>query len=161
MCGIAGIVSFEAPASMDVLKAMNQRIVHRGPDDGGEWLSTDGRIGLANRRLAIIDLSPAGHQPMLSPDGSRCLAFNGEIYNYRELRRELASLGQVFRTQTDTEVILAAYAQWGEASVEHFNGMFAFALWDARRDVLFAARDRFGEKPFYYATLPGRIVFAS
>lgn len=161
MCGIAGILSFGGPVSPPLLSAMNATLVHRGPDDGGEWMSADQRVGLANRRLAILDLSAAGHQPMASPDGSCWLAFNGEIYNYVELRRDLISRGHHFRTQTDTEVILAAYAEWGEHCVERFNGMFAFAIWDARRSVLFAARDRFGEKPFYYIQLPDRLLFAS
>jgi asparagine synthase (glutamine-hydrolysing) len=140
---------------------MNQTLVHRGPDDGGEWISPDGCVGLANRRLAILDLSPAGHQPMSSPDGAQWLAFNGEIYNYLELREELATRGHVFRTHTDTEVVLASYREWGERCVERFNGMFAFAIWDAGRDVLFVARDRLGEKPLYYVQLPDRVVFAS
>lgn len=161
MCGIAGIVGFGAPISAQILAAMNRTLVHRGPDDGGEWVSPKGDIGLANRRLAILDLSAAGHQPMASQDGSCRLTFNGEIYNYVELRRDLVSRGHVFRTQTDTEVILAAYAEWGGHCVERFNGMFAFAIWDARRSVLFAARDRFGEKPFYYVRLPDRLLFAS
>jgi asparagine synthase (glutamine-hydrolysing) len=161
MCGIAGIVGFRAPVSPDLLAAMNSRLVHRGPDDGGQWMSADGEIGLASRRLAILDLSAAGHQPMSSPDGKLWLAFNGEIYNYVELRAELVSHGHAFRTQTDTEVVLASYAQWGEACVQKFNGMFGLAIWDSRREVLFAARDRFGEKPFYYVRLANRLVFAS
>src|SRR5438128_1214476 len=136
MCGIAGIVSHGSPVSASVLAAMNRTLIHRGPDDGGEWTSADGQVGLANRRLAILDLSPAGHQPMVSGDGTCWLTFNGEIYNYVELRRDLSSHGHAFRTHTDTEVILAAYAQWGEQCVERFNGMFAFAPWDARRGVL-------------------------
>ncbi len=161
MCGIAGIVSPAIPVSLPLLAAMNHTLVHRGPNDGGEWVSSDGRVGLASRRLAILDLSAAGHQPMTSFDGALTVTYNGEIYNYVELRDELRSRGHVFRTHTDTEVILAAYAEWGEHAVERFNGMFAFALWDARRGRLFAARDRFGEKPFYYTQLPDRLLFAS
>ena len=161
MCGIAGIVGFGGPVSRDLLENMNRRLIHRGPDDGGEWVSETGDVGLANRRLAILDVSPAGHQPMHSPDGRLAIAYNGEIYNYVELRDELASLGERFRSHSDTEVILAAYARWGEACVERFNGMFAFALWDAANGRLFAARDRFGEKPFYYHHSPKRLVFAS
>jgi len=140
---------------------MNRTQVHRGPDDGGEWRSETGEVGLASRRLAILDRSAAGHQPMLSFDGRQCIAYNGEIYNYVELRDELSTLGHSFRSHTDTEVILVAYAQWGDDCVQHFNGMFAFAIWDAPRQRLFAARDRFGEKPFFYAQPSGRFVFAS
>lgn len=161
MCGIAGILSFSGPVSRPTLEAMNRAIVHRGPDDGGEWVSADGLVGLANRRLAILDLSIGGHQPMFSHDGALVLVFNGEIYNYVEIRSELIALGHSFRTQTDTEVVIAAYEQWGRQCVEHFNGMFAFALWDERRQELFASRDRFGEKPFYYVRLADRLVFAS
>jgi len=161
MCGIAGILGFGRPVSAQVLAAMNRTLVHRGPDDGGEWISPDGQVGLANRRLAILDLSPAGHQPMSSLDGAQWLAFNGEIYNYLELRQDLATRGHLFRTHTDTEVVLAGYSEWGERCVEQFNGMFAFAIWDARREVLFIARDRFGEKPLYYVQLSDRLVFAS
>ena len=161
MCGIAGIVGFGSPISPYLLAGMNKMLVHRGPDDGGEWLDASGRVGLANRRLAILDLSPAGHQPMHSLNGDHSIAYNGEIYNYLELRDELASLGHQFKTKTDTEIILGAYDQWGEDCVQRFNGMFAFAIWDARRSHLFAARDRFGEKPFYYHRSPERLIFAS
>lgn len=161
MCGIAGIVSFRGRVDAELLLAMNAMLVHRGPDDGGEWTSSDERAGLANRRLAILDLTPAGHQPMLTADASLAIAFNGEIYNYVELRDELAGRGRTFRTHTDTEVILEAYAEWGPQCVERFNGMFAFAIWDAAKRQLFAARDRFGEKPFYYHHSAERFVFAS
>jgi asparagine synthase (glutamine-hydrolysing) len=161
MCGIAGIVAFAGAASRETLCAMNRMLVHRGPDDGGEWVSADGRVGLANRRLAILDLSPAGHQPMASPDGLRTIAYNGEIYNYIEVRDELRRQGREFVTDCDTEVILAAYERWDTRCVEHLNGMFAFAIWDAAARRLFAARDRFGEKPFYYALAGDRFVFAS
>ena len=161
MCGIAGMVSIKGHADLPLVAAMNRALVHRGPNDGGEWLDPTGQVALANRRLAILDLTTAGHQPMLSPDGALCLVFNGEIYNYVELRDELTALGRVFRTQTDTEVVLAAYEQWGPNCVERFNGMFAFALWDSERRQLIAARDRFGEKPFYYHCSPGHFCFAS
>src|SRR5688572_11478829 len=161
MCGIAGIVSINGPADLSLVAAMNRALAHRGPDDGAEWLDPTGQVALANRRLAILDLTSAGHQPMLSANGALCLVFNGEIYNYLELRDELASLGRSFRTQTDTEVVLTAYDQWGPSCVERFNGMFAFALWDSHRRQLVAARDRFGEKPFYYHHSPGRFCFAS
>src|SRR5688572_19398945 len=148
MCGIAGLIEFAGPASRGLVAAMNDRLIHRGPDDYGEWV--EGHVGLANRRLAILDLTAAGHQPMQTADGRFCVAYNGEIYNYVELRSELAACGHRFITSTDTEVLLAAYAEWGERCVERFNGMFAFAIWDAPNRRLFAARDRFGEKPFYY-----------
>jgi asparagine synthase (glutamine-hydrolysing) len=161
MCGIAGIVTTDAPVDVSLVAAMNHALIHRGPDDGGEWVDSTGRVALANRRLAILDRTAAGHQPMLSANGAFCLVFNGEIYNYLELRDQLVSLGHRFRTHTDTEVVLVAYEQWGEACVERFNGMFAFALWDARRRQLIAARDRFGEKPFYYHRSSQSLVFAS
>jgi asparagine synthase (glutamine-hydrolysing) len=159
MCGIAGLIEFAGPASRGLLAAMNDRLSHRGPDDHGEWV--EGHVGLANRRLAILDLSAAGHQPMQTADGRFCVAYNGEIYNYVELRSELAASGHRFITSTDTEVLLASYAEWGERCVERFNGMFAFAIWDAPNRRLFAARDRFGEKPFYYHHSAKRFVFAS
>ena len=161
MCGIAGLVSSGQPLDLNQLQAMSRMLVHRGPDDHGEWMTADGLVGLASRRLAILDLTPAGHQPMLSADGTLALVYNGELYNYLELRQELIGQGRRFRSQTDTEVILEAYAEWGEGCVARFNGMFAFAIWDARHRRLFAARDRFGEKPFYYHRSPNRLVFAS
>ncbi len=138
---------------------MNAALAHRGPDDSGTFVAPS--VALGSRRLAILDLSPAGHQPMASPDGSLHLVYNGEVYNYRELRDELAGAGHVFRSGTDTEVVLAAYAEWGEACVRRFNGMWAFAIWDSRRERLFCSRDRFGVKPFYYRHERGRFVFAS
>ena len=161
MCGIAGIVDFRSPVDAAVLDTMNQRLAHRGPDDAGTWIDGGRRVGLATRRLAIIDLSAAGHQPMASADGAQHITFNGEIYNYLELRTELQARGHMFRTGSDTEVILNAYREWGVDCVTHFNGMFAFAIWDAARSTLFAARDRFGEKPFYYHHTPACFVFAS
>src|SRR5581483_5112570 len=161
MCGIAGIVDFRSPVDAAVLDTMNQRLAHRGPDDAGTWIDGGRRVGLATRRLAIIDLSAAGHQPMASADGAQHITFNGEIYNYLELRTELQARGHMFRTGSDTEVILNAYREWGVDCLTHFNGMFAFAIWDAARSTLFAARDRFGEKPFYYHHTPACFVFAS
>ncbi len=151
MCGIAGVFgssSFDVP-----LSAMVARQRHRGPDDTCVYVEPKGAAGLGHNRLSIIDRSSAGRQPMSSVDGVRWIAFNGEIYNYRELRAELA--GYPYRTQTDTEVILAAYDRWGEACLDRFLGMFALLLWDERDRRLFAARDRFGVKPLYYAELPG------
>jgi asparagine synthase (glutamine-hydrolysing) len=134
---------------------------HRGPDDHGVWRSPDARAGFAHRRLAVIDLSPGGHQPMHSQSGRSSVVFNGEIYNYREIRRELESRGRGFRTASDTEVLLEAYETWGAACLERINGMFAFALLDADTRQVLLARDRAGEKPLFYAHADGSFVFAS
>jgi asparagine synthase (glutamine-hydrolysing) len=175
MCGIAGLI-IENPETR--IGAMLKTIEHRGRDDEGVWVSgsVDGegagrRVCFGHRRLSIIDTSSAGHQPMLSADGRLVLILNGEIYNYRELRDELTGKGHVFRTQTDTEVLLAAWAEWGEGCLPRLNGMFAFALWDERERALFLVRDRVGIKPLYYAHLerksgqdvraPGCLAFAS
>jgi asparagine synthase (glutamine-hydrolysing) len=136
-------------------------MAHRGPDDGGVWWSPDGCVGLAHRRLSIIDLSPLGHQPMADRGGTLHIVFNGEIYNYRDLRAELERLGRTFRSSSDTEVLLEAYRVWGTRCVERLNGMFAFALYDAERRVLFGARDRAGEKPFFFRHQGGELAFAS
>ena len=159
MCGIAGIVDVSAPVDAALVAAMSEAIAHRGPDDSGLYSSEN--IVLGFRRLSILDLSAAGHQPMRDPSGRYVLVFNGEIYNYLELRAELASAGRVFTSGTDTEVILAAFERWGEACVERFNGMWAFALWDSEKRTLFCSRDRFGIKPFFYRHDGGRFVFAS
>lgn len=140
---------------------MAATLVHRGPDDDGIWTSTDGRVVLAHRRLSILDLSPAGRNPMEWDGGRYRITYNGEVYNYRELRRELESQGLRFRTHTDTEVVVAAYATWGDECVRHFNGMFAIAIWDEPRRRLFLARDRMGKKPLYYALYGDRLTFAS
>src|SRR3990167_4208793 len=141
MCGIGGFVQFQQKiGDLSTLKAMGQAIYHRGPDAGGEYL--DDMVGLCHRRLAIIDLSSAGNQPMYSPDQNLVLVFNGEIYNFLELRAQCEQQGYVFRTRTDTEVILALYQLEGDACVERLNGMFAFALWDKSRQSLLIARDR-------------------
>lgn len=134
---------------------------HRGPDDAGLWWSADACVGLAHRRLAIIDLSPGGHQPMQDAGGGLCIVFNGEIYNFAELRGELAAKGHGFRSKSDTEVILAAYREWGTDCLARLNGTFAFALYDLRQRRLFLARDRAGEKPLFYAPAPGALRFAS
>ncbi|MEP6811475.1 MAG: asparagine synthase (glutamine-hydrolyzing) [Actinomycetota bacterium] len=160
MCGIAGILDRGgAPVRPEELERMSQSIAHRGPDDSGHW--ADAAIGLASTRLAIIDVSAAGHQPMRSADGSFVLVYNGELYNFRELAAELEARGHRFVSGTDTEVVLNAYAEWGPACVDRFNGMFAFAVWDARRRELVLARDRFGIKPLYYALVGNRLLFAS
>ncbi len=160
MCGIAGVVSLRRERIPDVdqrLSVMSRLIAHRGPDGSGAWQSSDGSCGLAHRRLAIIDLSPSGHQPMTAPNNS-VVTYNGEIYNYLELMDELKS-GWTFKSHSDTEAILAAYAKWGADCVTKLRGMFSFAIWDG--DRLFAARDRFGIKPFYYAVVDGNFYFAS
>ena len=158
MCGIAGIVGVESQTLID---AMLQSVEHRGRDDQGVWVSEpidshQRRVCLGHRRLAIIDPSPAGHEPMLSPDGRYVLTFNGEIYNYRELREQLRTLGHQFRTDCDAEVLLAAIAQWGWDAVPRFNGMFAFAVWDNKERTLTLVRDHVGIKPLYYAFIPAR-----
>ncbi|HET9526935.1 MAG TPA: asparagine synthase (glutamine-hydrolyzing) [Pyrinomonadaceae bacterium] len=192
MCGIFGIWNLDGEAvDVTGVQHATTAIRHRGPDDEGYLLvdtqsgrtrscggpDTDYRLSLPDlsqhksdyfdlafgfRRLAILDLSPGGHQPMSSHDGRFWIIFNGEIYNYRELRDELSTHGHRFQTTSDTEVILAAYQQWGESCVEHFNGMFALAIWDSTTRSIFVARDRFGEKPFYYVYIPQRLfAFAS
>src|SRR6266478_6606332 len=182
MCGIAGLITLNPERYMGT---MLQSIEHRGRDDEGVWTSGPldevGRQAcLGHRRLSIIDTSSAGHQPMLSADGRFVITLNGEIYNYRELREQLTGKGHDFRTQTDTEVLLAAWAEWGENCLSRLNGMFAFALWDNNERALFLARDRVGIKPLYYAASqkpdpgspaglpswggggqPGSLVFAS
>jgi asparagine synthase (glutamine-hydrolysing) len=157
MCGIAGLISVNPEAR---ISEMLLSIEHRGRDDEGIWTSAGNdeagrRACLGHRRLAIIDTSAAGHQPMLSPDGRFALTFNGEIYNYRVLREELQSRGYRFRTDTDTEVLLAAFSEWGPDCLPRLNGMFAFAIWDERERTLTVARDRLGIKPLYYAQVAG------
>jgi asparagine synthase (glutamine-hydrolysing) len=160
MCGIAGKFVYDSSASIDqgLLRAMTDAVTHRGPDAAGYY---DGPgIGLGHRRLRIIDLI-TGDQPLANEDGSIRVVFNGEIYNFEELRRTLEARGHVFRTRTDTEVIVHGYEEWGEQVIERFRGMFAFALWDERRRRLLLARDRAGVKPLHYAELPDGIVFGS
>ena len=160
MCGVAGLVHIDgASASPLVLQRMTDAIAHRGPDGQGQW--TDGPVGLGHRRLSIIDLSPAGHQPMVSPDHRFVLSYNGEIYNFRELRAELEAEGCWFRSQTDSEVVLHALARWGTKAISRFNGMFAFALWDRTEQRLLLARDRYGIKPLYTYRQGGLLAFAS
>jgi asparagine synthase (glutamine-hydrolysing) len=149
MCGIAGIINKNgAPVERELLERMTERVRHRGPDGFGYHVA--GNVGFGHRRLAIIDLSDGGRQPMQSSDGRLTITFNGEIYNYLEIRENLQRRGHRFVSSSDTEVILAAYAEWGAECVHQFNGMWAFAIRDRRRDLLFCSRDRFGEKPFNY-----------
>jgi asparagine synthase (glutamine-hydrolysing) len=160
MCGIAGSLTWDRAVDLAALDAMTGRLAHRGPDAVGVW--AHGPIGLGHRRLSIIDTTTDNNQPLWDVAGELVIAFNGEIYNFQELRRDLMDLGARFRTHGDTEVILQAYLHWGESCLERFNGMFAFALWDTRRRQLFLARDRLGEKPLYYVELPQHgLVFAS
>ncbi|MCP4659619.1 MAG: asparagine synthetase B, partial [bacterium] len=158
MCGIAGILdrTVERDRWPALLAPMAASLRHRGPDDSGVWFDAAAGVGFAHARLAIVDLSAHGHQPMASRDGRYMLVFNGEIYNFRELRRELADRGHAFRGHCDTEVMLAAFCEWGlRGALGRFNGMFAFALWDARDRRLHLARDRIGEKPLYYGRVGG------
>ena len=160
MCGIAGILRFDgAPIDSSALKTMTDVIAHRGPDGDGRYIS--GSIGLGHRRLAIIDTSSAGKQPMSNENGSVWITYNGEIYNYQDLRRELQVCGHQFNSNTDTEVIIHAYEEWGVACLQRFNGMFAFALWDEKLQRLWLARDRIGIKPLFYSHLSNRFLFGS
>jgi asparagine synthase (glutamine-hydrolysing) len=160
MCGIAGILDFEGrPVGAEEIANMIAAIRHRGPDDQGA--AVDRMVGLGNARLAVIDLSAGGHQPMCSRDARLLLAYNGELYNYRELAAELSGRGHRFESRSDTEVVLRAYEEWGPDCVERFDGMFAFAVWESDTRRLFIARDRFGIKPLYYANVGGRLLFGS
>jgi asparagine synthase (glutamine-hydrolysing) len=160
MCGIAGQYCFEGRTpDRELLARMSERLIHRGPDGAGTEIR--GSMGMVHRRLAIIDLSDEALQPMTNEDGTLWLVYNGEIYNYVELREELTGIGHHFHSQSDTEVILHAYEEWGTGCLQRFNGMWAFALWDERAQQLFCARDRFGIKPFYYTEINGSFLFAS
>jgi asparagine synthase (glutamine-hydrolysing) len=161
MCGIVGIASLNEIINKDLLISMRDSMTHRGPDDAGLWCDNQNQVGLAHRRLSIIDLSERGHQPMTDASGKYWIVFNGEIYNYRQLRKQLKEEGHHFKTASDTEVILAAYCQWGQNCLAYFNGMFAFALYDTTNDKLFVARDRAGQKPLFFYHTKGRFVFAS
>ena len=166
MCGIAGLIDWRAATAADALRAageaMNETLRHRGPDDSGIWAEAESGVVLGQRRLAIIDLSPGGAQPMHSADRRYVITFNGEIYNYRDIRKELAAAGRAMRSNSDTEVLLEACALWGvEPAIERTIGMFAFALWDRSARTLHLARDRLGIKPLYYAASPDRLLFAS
>ena len=163
MCGIYGYLSLKERAQPEILRRMGETLQHRGPDDEGAWIqhSEELSIGLGHKRLSIIDLSSAAQQPMCNEDGSIWLSYNGEIYNFRELRSELASKGHTFKSSSDTEVIIHLYEEMGVGCLERLKGMFAFALWDHGRHALFLARDRIGKKPLHYAIYDGGIVFAS
>src|SRR5580765_7919093 len=167
MCGLAGFASTPARTSDEltrVVRRMCEAVAHRGPDDAGEWIDAESGLALGFRRLAIIDLSPAGHQPMVSASGRYVVTLNGEVYNFEDLRRELqeAGLAPQFRGHSDTEVMLAAFDAWGvEAAVKRFNGMFAVALWDRRRRRLHLIRDRMGVKPLYYGFAGSTFLYGS
>lgn len=176
MCGLAGFLQAPVLGGNDlaeIVSHMTDAIIHRGPDDGGIWVDVEAGVALGHRRLSILDLSPQGHQPMISSSGRYVIAFNGEIYNHRALREELARLlfsptcaqgdgSGNWRGHSDTEVMLAAFEYWGvEGALSRFNGMFAFALWDSKERVLHLARDRFGEKPLYYGWMGGTFLFGS
>ncbi len=166
MCGITGFwhpaQSLDSDRLQEISRRMSDTLLHRGPDDGGVWADAEVGIALGHRRLAIVDLSPEGHQPMTSADGRYVMVFNGEVYNFRELQRELQQLGHQFRGHSDTEIMLASFRQWGlDRAIQRFNGMFAFALWDRQERRLQLARDRFGEKPLYYGWMGNTLMFAS
>src|SRR5918999_5848782 len=160
MCGIAGIVASDRLDADDGARAVRMRdvIAHRGPDDAGLFM--DERAALGHRRLSIVDLA-AGHQPLANEDETIWIVFNGEIYNHADVRRELEAAGHRYRTRSDTETIVHAYEQWGNACVERLRGMFAFAIWDARRRRLLLARDRLGIKPLYWTLAGSRLLFGS
>lgn len=161
MCGIVGIASFQDISNRDWIKNSINTLKHRGPDFIGEWWSKDYKVGFAHSRLSIIDLSLSANQPMHLTNKSLSIIFNGEIYNYRDLRQELEKLGHKFKTKSDTEVILASYAEWGSNCVNYFNGMFSFSIYDSRLQRLFIARDRAGQKPLFYYFKDGTIWFSS
>ncbi len=159
MCGIAGIVDFLDAGSFEAVQLMTERLTHRGPDMGNTLLFANCALG--HRRLSILDLSDAAIQPMVSEDGKTAIVFNGEIYNFQDIRSRLESIGHRFRSSSDTEVVLAAYLEYGEGMLDLMNGMFALAIWDDRRQSLLMARDRLGKKPFYYYMTQSRLGFAS
>jgi len=163
MCGIAGVLKEknQARAPESALHDLQSRLAHRGPDDQGIWMNQDLSAGFSHTRLAIQDLTPAGHQPMMSHDGKAVIVFNGEIYNFHELRSDLEKQGVQFRTGSDTEVILALYQRYGKRVVDHLRGMFAFAIWDSNEQTCLLARDPMGIKPLYYTQNGDQLVFAS
>ena len=161
MCGIFGQVNYNKKVSLEAAIKMSQALYHRGPDGEGIWSNESQSVFLGLRRLAILDLSDNGKQPMISKCGRFILSFNGEIYNYIEIREFLITKGYHFYSKTDTEIIAAAFDFWGKRCLQHFDGMFAFAIWDNKEQQLFCARDRFGEKPFYYYEDDEHFVFAS
>lgn len=161
MCGIVGLVNNNKEIDEKLLSRMTEMLIHRGPDDSGLWISPDRKIGLGHRRLSIIDLSEAGREPMSDENGKFYIVYNGEIYNYMEIRKELIGKGYRFKSETDTEVILNAYKAWGTNCLARLNGMFAFGIYDAEKKKIFIARDRIGKKPLYWSQYKGKFAFAS
>ncbi len=161
MCGIVGWATSNHKAFDIPLEKMRGQLMHRGPDDTGLWFSADRQVGMGHTRLSIIDLSQKGHQPMILDGGQLAIVFNGEIYNFKEIRSDLEQSGHSFSSRSDTEVILHAYQQWGTSCVSRFDGMFAFALYDAAKQSVFLARDRVGEKPLYYTRVNDTLLWAS
>ena len=152
MCGIAGILQFKNETiNPNSLKKMTDVLAHRGPDGEGQWINEKANVGFGHRRLSILDLSKAGHQPMHYAKNRYTITFNGEIYNYIELKEKLLKKGYQFKSNTDTEVLLALYDLKKEACLNDLDGMFSFAIWDEEKQELFCARDRFGEKPFFFS----------
>ena len=162
MCGITGIINFNnAPISENVLIGMRNSLSHRGPDDTGVYINKIKTVGLAHKRLSIIDPSSAGHQPMCNEDGTLWITYNGEIYNYSELRNRLKNSGHIFKSNSDTETIVHAYEEWGiEALLRKLRGMFTFAIYDTKSQRLIIARDRLGIKPIYYSHNNDTVIFA-
>ena len=161
MCGICGFINYKGKNSQGALRQMTDILIHRGPDDSGTTLLDNGTVGLGHRRLSIIDLTERGRQPMTNEDGTIWLTYNGEIYNFKELRENLKTKGHRFISNTDTEVVVHAYEEWGIDCIKKFSGMFSFGLWDSRQKTLFLVRDRLGIKPLYYTFIDGAIAFAS
>ena len=161
MCGIAGYIDFFGKIIPDEsFQEMISIVAHRGPDNQGiKYIKASPYVALGSRRLSILDLSPAGNMPMSNKDGTIWIVHNGEIYNFAEIKSELVEKGYHFHTNTDTEVIIYAYEEWGENSLQKFNGMYAFAIWDDRKKKLLIARDRLGEKPLYYSNVMGVSIF--
>ena len=164
MCGVCGVFDYAgaaAPVEPAVIASMRDAMAHRGPDDTGQWSSEDRRVGLGFRRLSIVDLSAAGNQPMTNEDGSVRIVYNGETYNHLTLRKELEERGHRYRSRTDTETVVHAYEEWGIEAINRLEGMFGFALWDARQRKMYLVRDRIGVKPMYYTFVNGRLIFGS
>ncbi|NIT13498.1 MAG: asparagine synthetase B, partial [Candidatus Dadabacteria bacterium] len=161
MCGIVGYCDCNNKVDKNVLISMRDTLSHRGPDDKGEYVDEKNNIGLAHTRLSILDVSSLGHQPMSNDSGTVWVTYNGELYNFKEIREELRGFGHSFKSNSDTEVLIKAYEQWGIECVHRFIGMFAIALWDSREKKLFLIRDRAGVKPLYYYRKNGLLLFAS
>ncbi len=164
MCGIIGYTSLDN-INVDIYKRwlINGRdlLIHRGPDDKGAWFNNEGNVGLGHRRLSIIDLSVLGHQPMFNVNNDLCIVFNGEIYNYLDLKKDLLAKGHILKSDSDTEVVLAAYSEWGNNFMNHLNGMFSLAIYNLATNRILLVRDRAGEKPMFYSIFKNTLIFAS